>query len=182
MSTKPTKVQLFEAGTLKLELTDSDEGSLNNRQSPHGTYSGQATSVKIFGSAGSGVTFYDNKGFQANENHVYIEKLTDGNTPIEVFISKNFVPTNDKMGNSVFFGEEPGKYKWIFYKHVKGSADWQTAFDIILGATKVINLVSPTGTGAIGSIVGKIISDQAKSDNYRVDNCSSVKFGDPPIA
>lgn len=179
MSTKPTKVELFEEGKLKLELTDSDEGSLNGRENSSGEkYKGQATSVKIFGSKGSGVTFYDNKGFRPNENHVYIEKLTD--EQIEVFISKNFVPTTEEMGDAVFFGEEAGKYKWIFYKHVKGSADWQTAFDIILGATKVINLVSPTG--AIGSILGKIISDETKSNNYRVDNCSSIKFGDPPIA
>lgn len=46
MSTKPTKVEVFEKGTLKLELTDSDEGSLNGRKHSSGEeYKGQATSI-----------------------------------------------------------------------------------------------------------------------------------------
>jgi hypothetical protein len=178
MSTKPTKIELYEEGKLKLELADSDAGSLNGREGSSGRYNGQATSVKIFGSAGSGATFYDDKQFRTTENRVYIEKLT--NDPIEVFISKNFVPTEEKIGSGIFFGEEPSKYKWILYKHPKSRLNWEAIMDIILGGTQGLagRLVS------IGGVVGKILNDEnePKSNNYRVDNCSSVKFGEPPTA
>ncbi|BAZ17192.1 hypothetical protein NIES4071_90700 [Calothrix sp. NIES-4071] len=178
MSTKPDKVELYEEGILKLELFDSDAGSLNGRKGLNGKYNGEATSVKIFGLAGSGVTFYDDKEFRTEENRVYIEKLT--NEPIEVFISKNFVQTDDKIGSGIFFGEEPGKYKWILYKHPKSRLDWEAVLDVILGGTQGLagRLVS------IGGVVGKILNDEnePKSNNYRVDNCSSVKFGEPPAA
>ncbi|MBW4616657.1 MAG: hypothetical protein KME21_26110 [Desmonostoc vinosum HA7617-LM4] len=178
MSIKPDKVELYEQGKLKLELTDSDTGSLNGREGPNGKYNGEATSVKIIGLAGSGVTFYDDREFRTTENRVYIEKLTD--EPIEVFISKNFVQTDEKIGSGIFFGEEPDKYKWILYKKPKSRLDWETIVKLIFGGTQGVvgRLIS------IGGVIGKIIDDEnePKSNNYRVDNCSSVKFGDPPPA
>lgn len=176
MSIKPTKVELYEQTVLKLELTDSDAGSLNGRTGPHGKYNGQATSVKVIGLAGSGVTFYDDREFRTTENRVYIEKLTD--EPIEVFISKNFVQTDEKIGSGIFSGEEPGQYRWILYKKPKSRLDWEAIVQIIFGGTQGVvgRLIS------IGGAIGKIIDDEnePKSNNYRVDNCSSVKFGDPP--
>ncbi|MBD2458623.1 hypothetical protein H6G80_31735 [Nostoc sp. FACHB-87] len=178
MSINPTKVELYEQGILKLELTNSDAGSLNGRTGPNGKYNGQATSVKIIGLAGSGVTFYDDREFRTNENRVYIEKLTD--ELIEVFISENFVKTDEKYGSGIFSGEESGKYKWMLYKKPKSRLDWDTIVKIIFGGTQGIvgRLIS------IGGVIGKIIDDEnePKSNNYRVDNCSSVKFGDPPMA
>jgi hypothetical protein len=172
MSIKPHKVEFYEQGILKLELTDSDAGSLNGRTGPNGKYNGQATSVKIIGLAGSGVTLYDDREFRTNENRVYIEKLTDES--IEVFISENFVKTDEKIGSGIFFGKESGKYKWILYKKPKSRLDWDAIVKIIFG-----QLLPP-----IGEVVGKIIDDEneSKSNNYRVDNCSSVKFGEPPTA
>lgn len=178
MSTKPTKVELYEQGIIKLELTNSDAGTLNGKTGPNGKYNGQATTVKILGLAGSGITFYDDREFRTTENRVYIEKLTD--EPIEVFISKNFVPTDEKIGSGIFFGEEPGQYKWILYKKPKSRLDWEAIVNIILGGTQGIagRLIS------IGDVLGKILNDEnePKSNNYRVDNCSSVKFGDPPTS
>ncbi|MBD2492118.1 hypothetical protein [Aulosira sp. FACHB-615] len=177
MSIKPSKIELYEQEVLKLELTDSDPGSLNGRTGPHGKYNGQATSVKIFGSVSSGVTFYDDKEFRTSENRVYIEKLTD--QPIEVFISKNFVLTDEEIGSGIFFGEEPGQYKYILYKKPKSKFDWEGILQIILGGTSGV-----TGyVKSFGEVVGKILNDEnePKSNNYRVDNCSSVKFGEPPV-
>jgi len=178
MSINPTKVELYEQGILKLELTNSDAGSLNGRTGPNGKYNGQATSVKIIGLAGSGVTLYDDREFRTTENRVYIEKLTD--EPIEVFISKNFVLIDEKIGSGIFSGEEPGKYKWILYKKPKSRLDWEAIVKLIFGGTQGVvgRLIS------IGGVIGKIIDDEnePKSNNYRVDNCSSVKFGDPPTA
>ncbi len=177
MSINPTKVELYEQGIFKLELTNSDAGSLNGRTGPNGKYNGQATSVKIIGLAGSGVTFYDDREFRTTENRVYIEKLTD--EPIEVFISKNFVLTDEKIGSGIFSGEEPGKYKWILYKKPKSRLDWETIVKLIFGGTQGVvgRLISISG------VIGKIIDDEnePKSNNYRVDNSSSVKFGDPPM-
>lgn len=178
MSINPTKVELYEQEILKLELTNSDAGSLNGRTGPNGKYNGQATSVKIIGSAGSGVSFYDDREFRTTENRVYIEKLTD--EPIEVFISKNFVLTDEKIGSGIFSGKEPGKYKWILYKKPKSRLDWETFVKLIFGGTQgVVGRLS-----SIGGVIGKVIDDEndPKSNNYRVDNCSSVKFGDPPTA
>ncbi|MBD2459358.1 hypothetical protein H6G80_35685 [Nostoc sp. FACHB-87] len=185
MSIKPDKVQLYEQDILKLELTDSDEGSLNGRNGVNGKYNGQATSVKIFGSAGSGVTFYDDKQFRTTENRVYIEKLS--NNPIEVLINKNFVSSEDKIGSGIFFGEEPGKYKWILYKKPKSRLDWEAILNIVLGGSQDVLGGNPGLAGrliSIGGVIGKILNDdnEPKSDNYRVDNCSSIKFGEPPTA
>ncbi|MBD2302306.1 hypothetical protein [Nostoc sp. FACHB-190] len=176
MSIKPSKIELYEQEVFKLELTDSDPGSLNGRTGQNGKYNGQATSAKIFGSVGSGVTFYDDREFRTTENRVYIEKLTD--QPVEVFISENFVKTDEKIGSGIFSGEEPGKYKWILYKKPKSRLDWETIVKLIFGGTQGVvgRLIS------IGGAIGKIIEDEnePKSNNYRVDNCSSVKFGEPP--
>ncbi|MBP5972250.1 hypothetical protein HW132_05765 [Brasilonema sp. CT11] len=171
MSINPTKVELYEQGILKLELTSSDAGSLNGRTGKNGKYNGQATSVKIIGLAGSGVTFYDDREFRTTENRVYIEKLTD--EPIEVFISKNFVLTDEKIGSGLFSGKEPGKYNWILYKKPKSRLDWETIVKLVFGGT----------SNLFNGVIGKIIDDEndPKSNNYRVDNCSSVKFGDPPM-
>lgn len=175
MSIKPEKVEIYEDGILKLELTDSDVGSLNGRSGKNGKYQGEATSVKIFGTVGAGVTFYDDKQFRTNENFVYIEKLT--NEPVEVFISQNFVPRDEEVGSGVFFGENSGQYKWILFKNPKSRIDWDAILELILGATPVI---ASGRTISIDGIVGKIFEGTKKSNNYRVDNCSSVRFGDPP--
>jgi hypothetical protein len=185
MSTKPQRVELLEQGILKLVLTKSTDGTLNNKKDPQTgrVYNGRATSAKIFGPKGSGVTFYDDQQFRTGENSVYIEKLTDN--PIEVFISQNFVKTTEQHGDGMFFGEEPGKYKWVLFKAVKRNwlQKWLDELDdvIPLNFDDIVSQAKSSGDPRVsfgGGVVGFLSKVTGpKSDNYRLDNCSSVQFG-----
>jgi hypothetical protein len=115
---EPKRVQLLVEGVVKLDLEASGR-SLNDRKGPNGTYNGRATSAKIFGTAGSGVTFYDDQEFRTGQNSLYIEKLTDA--PIEVFIAEDFVKTDEEIGSAVISGQEQA-FKWVLFKVPK--KDW----------------------------------------------------------
>jgi hypothetical protein len=177
MSLKPERVQLLEQGVVKLELMDSDRGSLNGRQGPNGRYNGRATSARISGKAGSGVTFYDDQQFRTGENSVYIEKKTD--EVIEVFLARNFVNTEEKAGTGIFAGED-AEFKWVLFKSPK-----KDILDKIVGAIgqvvdweKLVAQMKASGNPEImvaGTVLG-ITDGSNASNNYRVDNCSSVQF------
>jgi hypothetical protein len=170
---KPEKVELYEGSVLKLTLVSSDPGSLNNR----GNYKGRASFANIYGLNGSGVTFFDNNNYQLNENAVHIRKLVD--EPITVNIASNFVTLDEEAGDAVYMGKDPNnKYEWQFFKTVKNSlgnnlgeflnralkvaeeSKWENAPRVVDG----IKLIQAIGVG------------KKSSNNYRVDNCSSVFF------
>jgi hypothetical protein len=176
MAQKPDRVDLLVNGVRKLTLKDSDEGSLNERA----PYNGRATSAIIFGPTGSVATFYDDQKFREGENYVTIQKKVSGQ--VSVPLAKNFVSDSEAEGDKMYMAEAD-KYDFYFFRNrklewwekvIKDIPGGELAFDIIKeivedsddprvkGAVKVVN-----------AIVGK-----PNDENYRVDNCSSVKFGD----
>jgi hypothetical protein len=187
VATKPSRIELLEDGVVKLILTNSDEGSLNNRRDPQTgrVYNGRATSAVIFGPKGAGVRFYDDQKFRTGENSVYIEKLTDER--IEVRIAGNFVKETKKHSDGMFFGEEPGKYTWVLCKAVKRNwlQKWLTKLEVpvpltwadIVNKARAVTDKIPILSDA-GAVIGFVLTEATPvSDNYRVDNCSSVQFG-----
>ena len=180
---KPTKVELFENDQLKLILTKSSKGSLNNIKGISGrTYSGRANKAKIYGKAGSMVTFYDDQKFRKGENYVTFIKLN--NDPVEITLNKNFIDESEEAGDKVYYPKPDGKkekdFEWIFVKRVKpgfwGSlvstiipfADWN---DI----RKLLNYLEDWDVPYVKTVSKKVLKTSSK--NYRVDNCSSVEFG-----
>jgi len=146
MSNKPERVELYEHGRRKLTLTRSAP-SLNGVDG----YTGRATSAKIWGPAGSVVTFYDDREFRRGENHVTIEKLVD--EPIEVPLAAPFV----KLTKHLPF-LDLGKVARVIEE--QGGGDPRA-----LAAGKVIAITQSAGLG------------QKTSTNYQVNNTSSVHFG-----
>jgi hypothetical protein len=176
MAQKPDRVDLLVNGVRKLTLKDSNEGSLNDRA----PYNGRATSATILGPKGSVATFYDDQKFRQGENYVTIQKKVSG--PVSVPLAKNFVSDSEAEGDKMYMAEAK-EYDFYFFRNrklewwekiIKDIPGGELAFDIIKelvedsddprvkGAVKVVN-----------AIVGK-----PNDENYRVDNCSSVKFGD----
>ena len=166
----PSRVDLLEKGTLKLIITKSEPGSLNNRKGVSGRkYGGRADQARIQGPAGAVATFFDDQKFRTGENFVVIRKTTA--STITVDLSKNFVEDAKEAGNGIYKGTGPG-YEWVLMKNVK--KDFLTRY-------KVSELL---GSGFVphGEQVKKGLElaglGKTTSANYRVDNCSSVKFGE----
>jgi hypothetical protein len=133
---------------------------------------GRATSAKIFGKAGSVVTFFDDQQFRTGQNYVVIETL--GDNPIEVRLSRNFVETDVEAGNGVYRGETR-EFRWVLFKNVAVSDSfWDKVKDAVTGKAieKILEELGIEPTIAKGPG-----GDEDRSNNYRVDNCSSVRFG-----
>lgn len=161
MGHKPAKVEIYHAGELKVTLTDSYNGSLNDDKPE---YNGKSDYAVVYGPKGSVVTFFDDKQFKTRQNYVVITTLDDG--PVEVMLSMNFVNTDSEAGDGVYVGQK-ADYKFALFKRVK--SDWFTRnipIDLENIAYEGINLGKALTVG------------RRSSKNYRVDNCSSVRFGD----
>ena len=172
MANEPDRVELLEHGQVKMRLTESHPKSLNNV----GGYGGRATSARIFGSAGSVVTFFDDQEFRTGQNSVLIEKKVDA--PIEVFISQKFVDTNEEKGDGTFMGEQP-EYKWALFKSIK--KDWFRE-NIPLDWDGIRRKAKEEGAKSeVMKVAGDVIEffgmGDTTSNNFQVDNCSSVRFG-----
>jgi hypothetical protein len=166
----PSKVEMYEKGQLKLVLGKSDAGSLNGRKGVAGTkYDGRADKVRIQGKAGSIVAFFDDQKFRTGENFVIIRKTTAN--PITIQIGKNFVEDAKEAGNGIYKGTGPG-YEWILMKSVKKDFFSRYKINELLSSgfvphgDKLLKGLELAGAG------------ETTSSNYRVDNCSSVRFGD----
>jgi len=166
MANEPERVELYEDDQLKLVLTKSEPGSLNGRKGEQGrTYKGTPSRARIVGKAGSVVTFYDDQKFKTGENHLRIEKKT--NVPIDVNIASNFIKTELKQGDGIFQGET-AEFKWTLFKSVKDPSFWQR-----VGA----DLGNWLQKNMVGTEFYHIDSGGNVSNNYKIDNCSSLKFG-----
>jgi hypothetical protein len=176
MAQKPDRVDLLVNGVRKLTLKDSDEGSLNDRA----PYTGRATSAIIFGPKGSVATFYDDQKFRQGENYVTVQKKVSGQ--VSVPLAKNFVSDREAQGDIMYMGEAD-RYDFYFFRNrklewwekiIKDIPGGELAFDVIKDLVE--NSDDPRVKGAVkvvSAVVGK-----TNDENYRVDNCSSVKFGD----
>ncbi len=179
---KPEKVELYEAGVKKLVLRHSNLGSLNDMPGESGVrYEGRATSAKIYGPAGSVVIFFDDQAYGLSQNAVRIKKFVD--TPIFVSLATNFINSDEEAGDGIYLGISPNEeYEWMLFKNVKRDwfqrtfpnfdqflqeakevfeeSEWEDAHWVVDG----IGVFQATGIG------------RSTSNNYRVDNCSSVYF------
>jgi hypothetical protein len=170
MSKAPDKVELIEHGRVAYVLTKSHPESLNGKKG----YSGRASSARIYGPAGSIVAFFDDQQFRTGENAVLIEKRVDKR--IEVPLAKDFVNADKEIGDGVFMGEEP-EYRWCLFKTVK--KDWFRK-NIPIDWKEAHRLAEQEGAPAqiVGQAVRFLGFGKSTSDNYRVDNTSSVRFGE----
>jgi hypothetical protein len=171
----PTKVELIEDGKVKLTLTKSDAGSLNDRK----PYTGRADAAVIHGPKGSVVTFFDNQQFREDENFVTIETKVDG--PVLVPLSSNFVGAENAQGQQkIYMGSAP-KFDWMFFRRQKPGW-WDNVLAEIPGGKTVFSKImdmlkdsdDPRAKGVV-VVVDTVIKQP--DENYRVDNCSSVRFG-----
>lgn len=153
MDNNPTKVTLLDpSGKELLSVSTSHPESLNNKGSE------KTRSIRIEGP----------------QNSVQITKTAAG--PVVVPIAQNFVPGQQK--NGVFFGST-AEYKWQFNKAIEQkwwdavvSGGWD-AVKSYLKTKEVFQYLSIGG--GIEGYVSKL--DGSTSDNNRVDNLSSIKFG-----
>jgi len=183
MGKTPEKVELYEGSVKKLTLTASNPGSLNDLDGdePGLTYNGHATSAKIYGPAGSAVTFFDDQGYRLSENAVRIKKLVK--TPVTVNLARNFVNSDDEIGDGIYQGTSPNEeFEWTLFKNVKRNWFQRTFpdFDSFLQDAKQVAKESKWGgahwvVDGIGLFQATGIGNTS-SNNYRVDNCSSVYF------
>jgi hypothetical protein len=175
MSLEPTLVELLESGVVKLRLRASDKGSLNNRQ----PYTGRATTARIHGPKGCRVTFFDHQQFWEGENYVTIEKRVSG--PVEVPLASNFVGAKDAAGERIYMGKTP-EYSWIFFRRRKPEW-WQKLIRDIPGGQFIFDrlareLESSNDPRVQGAVKVVKVVGAPTDENYRVDNCSSVRFGE----
>jgi hypothetical protein len=175
MSLEPTLVELLESGVVKLRLRASDKGSLNNRH----PYTGRATTARIHGPKGCRVTFFDDQQFREGENYVTIEKRVSG--PVEVPLASNFVGAKDAAGERIYMGKTP-EYSWIFFRRRKPEW-WQKLIRDIPGGQFIFDrlareLESSNDPRVQGAVKVVKVVGAPTDENYRVDNCSSVRFGE----
>jgi hypothetical protein len=168
MSNEPKKVVLLHHGRPWLQLTESHPKSLDSRPDYK-----KSTSAKIIGPAGSVVTFYDDQQFRTGENVLFIEKLVDED--IEVPIGRDFVTDGIEREDGMFSEIRPA-YRWVLFKAVK--RDW-AGRNIPIDWDEAHRRAEEEGTVAktIRDVVKFFGLGKTKSNNYRVDNTSSVRLG-----
>lgn len=109
---------------------------------------------------------------ESGENYVEIRKLV--NEPIVVNINKNFVISSDEAGDGSYWGITP-EFTWKLYKNV--IRDWKYILGKLLDPTVGLDsysqrIHSELKYGGVG---------KTTSNNYRIDNVSSVYFGNKPF-
>lgn len=193
-STAPEWIELVAGPRFK--LVASDPGPLQETlNDPEGNrYGGRATSVVIHGAVGSTATFFDDRDFGLDENAVRIKKLSEGD--VEIDLATNFVNSDEEKGDGIYAGikkdDASGEplYQWTLFKHVK--RNWLTDniedpdrfLDAFVGIStalagwndKLQQGVQRAAEAGVALIEATGVGDKT-SDNYRVDNCSSISLG-----
>ncbi len=169
MASKPTRVTLLDqSGRELFSVTDSHPESLNNKGSE------KTRSIRIEGPADCIVACFDDQQFRMGQNSVQITKTVEG--PVVVPIAANFV--SGQQRNGVFFGST-ATYKWQFNKAIEhkwwehlisGGWDAAKAYLTAKGVFQYVNV-----GGGVDAYISQ--ADGSTSDNNRVDNVSSIKFG-----
>jgi hypothetical protein len=168
---EPQQVDLLRANrTLIYSARGSHPESMNHLGSENADY------LLITGPAGSVVTAYDDQLYRTGQNSVTITKTVA--EPIEVDIARNFL--SGELHNGVYHGRAAG-YEWILAKQIHHDG-W---FDAIRdGWDAVKQLLGESGDAALkfvafgaGLVEGYIFPSSSTSDNNRVDNLSSLRFG-----
>lgn len=154
----PQRVELIEGSRRSAVLTASDWRVQTHQPS----YRGRATHAVIYGPAGTVVTFFDDQRYRVGENFLSVVLKVNG--PITVPLAWNFVPRQAQQGPGEYCGST-AQYDWVLYKQV---AWWNQIKHGVQNAGRRF-----VGQYAPGS---EQVIPRGKSTNYRIDNCSSVKF------
>jgi len=178
MANEPEQVDLLRGnGSLIFSVTESHPESLNSRGSE------QTKIMRVHGKRGEVVCAYDDQSFKTDQNAVQITLTRDGT--VDVPIADNFV--TGRHPNGIFCGERPADgYNYVLLKYIEKS--WLDSF-----VDSVTSLVGEylnhkddsdqtTLSGSVGEVViGVIQKSRNTSDNNRVDNLSSIRFGGEPM-
>jgi hypothetical protein len=168
---EPQQVDLLRANrTLIYSAHESHPESMNHLGSE------DADILRIIGPAGSVVTAYDDQLYRTGQNAVTITKTVAG--PIEVDIARNFLA--GRLHNGIYHGQAVG-YEWTLTKQIFHDGWLDT---IRQGWDAVKELLSSTGDAtlkfivlAAGAVEAFVFASSDTSDNNRVDNLSSLRFG-----
>ena len=175
MANEPQQVDLLRADrSLILSVKESHSESMNSLGSE------DTRIARIVGRSGCVASFFDDQLFRTDQNSLQITKTTD--EPIEVPIATNFL--SGEQHNGIYFGSRSG-YNWIFSKHIAEHSSWldiiSKGVELVLTALLTNGDSTNQGTvpGTQGDSVDGLIpkSSGDASDNNRVDNLSSLRFG-----
>ena len=155
-----------------LTLTDSHPESLNGR------LSGNIDKVVIHGPKDAQASFFDDQQFRIGENWVTVRKTTDD--PVEIEIAKNFVSEDQENGEGTYSGKGDGFEFAFSRKEKKGWLDSleqriESRIGFDLGG--ILNAAQSFGVPFVDKIELGAAYFNRSSNNYRVDNVSSIKFG-----
>jgi hypothetical protein len=179
-SIAPTSVAFYRDGLYIMSLDGSHPSSMNSYWDNVGY---DPTTALIVGPTGSVVTFFDDQNFNTDQNALTIVLTRDATptTPVTVYLVEDRLGSGDH-DNGTYKGQNTD-YGWILQKNAAGN--WVAV--ALRYADQYAPIVDAVATAAgypwvavaynAGIKMLKPVGDTGHSDNSRVDNVSSCRFG-----